>query len=87
MVELLFEKIKALPSDHKKKLEQALWECGIEKDGDIGTAQLLDHRTIDIIKNYLAFQKDPMRPFNDDPPKIWFESVIDLQNIFQQRLW
>lgn len=87
LIELLDKKMGELPDDHKKKLEQALFDLCIGDKEEINTAQISDERTIDIIRNYLAFQKDPMRPFNDDPPAIWFEAVLILQNIFQQRIF
>lgn len=47
--------------------------------------QIVDHRTEQILKEYLFYQKAPHdAPYDND---VWFESVILLNPIFTQRLF
>ncbi len=67
----------------KAQLDDVLWNFGVGDDEQIGTAQLFDDRTIFIIKNYLFYKNNPSKAFDS---QIWFESVVQLNQIFSQSL-
>lgn len=78
--DVLFEIIDCELSDpfnREKPFTQILKQVGVEP------MQLADRRTMDIITNYEAYQKNPFQ-FIDS--QIWFESVIIL-NRLQPRLF
>ena len=77
---------KARKLNDKIKLTDILWNFGIDEREEINTMQLSDRRTEQIIELYLFFRNSPERAF-DPIPKIWFDSVIMLNNIFQVRLF
>ena len=66
------------PKEREKKIHQVF------EEQDIPTTQLLDHRTAQILEDYLFYRSAPHLGMDN---RVWKESVIILNHIFEQRLF
>ena len=78
LINLISSKIDE-PTSQKKKLTEIFQETGIEN-----TMLILDHRTIQIFENFLFYEDNPSKAFDN---KVWFDSVIILKPLFKMRLF
>lgn len=80
----LYEKELEDPISKKKKTWQILEEMGIGNE-EIGTRQMIDNRTENIIEEYLFYQKNPHQAPYDS--LIWKKSVIILNSVLSQGIF
>lgn len=79
----VYKKLEEDPLSSKKKVNQLLNEMGIGNE-EIGTRQMIDERTENILEEYLFYSKAPHdAPYNNN---VWRTSVIILNSIVQNRL-
>jgi hypothetical protein len=71
--------------DDKVELKQVFNKLNIWEGEEIEPMQIVDKRTFDILNLYEFYKNSPDRAF-DNPPQLWFDSVVIL-NKTQPRLF